>query len=132
MYSSDLREMTTPKVYVPLTYINSKHEAVMRGVGDVLTIDNPDPDFPHELMLQIFCPVCSREGRVPNHDAIIHIRQSNRAWSLSDKGRGELCVDEEGEAFRSAGTVMDGEPFDCPNCNWRAAIHKNEVRTLRT
>jgi len=128
MYTHQFRDSRLPELHVPLHYINSKGETVIEGVGDIRVVD--DPAFPGELVLIMFCPRCTQDGRVTPDHAIVQIRQSNRYWALDERTRGEMFV-YEGHAYVSAGTVMDCEKFTCPRCDWRGAVHKNCVYTVK-
>ena len=114
------------KAYVPLEYVTrTGREVTHRGRADIIMVQ--DPAFEGELMLMLFCPMCiEKRGLDPAH-AITHVRQSNRKWELDQRGAGELVVDEDGEAYRTAGVVRDGERFTCPRCSWQARVDNNKV-----
>jgi len=113
------------KAYVPLFYMGrGGKEVEHEGVGDIIMVN--DPAFPEELALLIFCPQCKDRG-LPASQCILTIRQSNRRWSLDTRKAGELFVDPDGIAQRSAGEVMDSERFVCARCDWAACIDKNRV-----
>lgn len=115
------------RAYVPLEYMGRRGRDVeYLGVGDIVMAQ--DPAFDDELTLIIFCPKCKDRGLPAGH-CIIHLRQSNRSWHLDTRKAGELFV-WEGQPLRSAGTVVDGEPFTCARCAWRARIDNNRVWTL--
>lgn len=116
------------KAYIPLAYMSKNRKEVdFYGMGDIIMVQ--DPKIPDELALLIFCPRCLSNGTPASH-SIIQIRQSNRPWHLDRKTAGKLFVDPDGEAKHSAGEVVDGEPFTCGRCEWKAVIDKNRVITL--
>jgi len=116
-----------PAAHVPLFYMSrTGREMESLGQGDIITPD--DPAFKNELALLLYCPRC--KTRLPAAHCIITVRQSNRRWELDQRTAGELCVDPDGEVFKSAGKVMGEEKFTCPRCSWHAIVSDNKVWSL--
>jgi hypothetical protein len=127
LYTCQLTDHPDVKqAYVHLTYPGrGAREVLFEGIGDIIM--PADPAFPNELALIIFCPQCLKNG--PADHAMCTIRQSNRKWELDTRKAGELFM-FEGQPYRSAGIVRDGEPFTCGGCSWRARIDDNKVLSL--
>ena len=79
-----------------------------------------------EMAVMVVCPRCVSRG-IPQGQCQIQVRQGNRNWYLSDKGRGEPIM-FDGRMYQSAGTIMESERFRCPNCAWTARIDNNKLR----
>lgn len=113
-----------PKAYVLLDYmmrgggLRIFMGAPLRCLADIVVLG------PEELGLQLVCPKCV-ETR-PQGQAQILVRQSNRKWTLDVSKAGQLII-FEGNAYMSAGVVMDSERFSC-TCGWQARISDSKVR----
>lgn len=115
------------KAYVPLSYLGRNGKEVhYEGIGDIIMAE--DPAFKDELTLLIYCPRC-KDGGMPGGQAILQLRQSNRKWYLDTRTAGDPFM-HDGKMYRSAGKIMDGEPFTCGQCHWRARIDDNKVVSL--
>lgn len=102
--------------------------APLQCLADVMV--GLDPAMPTELTLGIVCPVCTT--KMPQGQAQIRIRQSNRSWHLDQSKAGELiqfkdAISGQIEVHRSAGMVMESERFSCSTCGWAARIDRNRV-----
>jgi hypothetical protein len=119
-----------PKAYIPLTYVDSKGEPiVVNGEPVVCQADliiGIDPATPMELTLIIVCPRCSREGVKHAQDCQLTIRQSNKMFEFV-AGKGPETFVHDGKTFKSAGMIIQSEPFRCGDCGWRARIDRNRV-----
>lgn len=90
------------------------------------------PAFPTELCLILVCPRCVVRSHKSLGDCQIRIFDGNRHISYTPPG--PLDPPEfvfEGERYKSLGTIQHVEPFECPDCSWKATIENNKVRTIR-
>jgi hypothetical protein len=131
MYSSRFlneRESKAPEAHVLLDFVNRKGEPLyeqgvpLQCLADITMAT--EPAFEGEMVLIIMCPKCMERTKAQN--TILQIRQSNRMWHLSERGRGEIVVFER-QPYLSAGTVMDSERFTCARCTWSARIDNNKI-----
>jgi hypothetical protein len=124
------------KAVVELHYMNSRNEPMydhgerVRCLADVMFVDGQD----QELALIIVCPDCLTRG-MPQGQAQLRIRQSNRKWELDTSKAGALIIWDETDPltgisfkkpYRSAGEVIESERFSC-ECGWAARIARNKV-----
>jgi len=125
-----------PQAYVLLDYLTSRGEPMLylgqplQCLAD-LTISGEqigsDGFGAHsqEMTLHIVCPACIARG-MPQGQAQLTIRQSNKHWQLDTNGAG-MPIIFENQAYSSAGRVVECERFRCP-CGWAARIYNNKVR----
>jgi len=117
------------QAYVLLTFVDRRGDP-LRVAGK---IDQCLADLfwisPEERHLQIVCPQCIEKG-VHQDQAQLRISNLNRGWHLDERTAGTPFKFNDGyvvKTYRSAGMIVDGEPFECPRCAWRALIDKNKV-----
>jgi hypothetical protein len=119
-----------PKAYIPLTYVNHHGEPIIANGQEVMCqadlIIGMDPTRPMELTLIIVCPRCAKRGHKHLQDCQLTIRQSNKYFEFK-AGMGPPTFVHEGKTFKSAGMIVESEPFTCSDCDWRARISKNRV-----
>jgi hypothetical protein len=119
-----------PQGYLHFTYHDSKLNQVGEGYADLLIGTNPDD--PRELMVVLVCRWCQADTHKHQQDNQIRITQSNKYFEFRP-GVGpptfELIDDASGlsEIYRSAGTIVESEPFTCPDCGTRMRIDMNRV-----
>lgn len=119
-----------PKAYVPLKYVDRLGQPVVINGEEVLCLADlivgMNPDKPTELTLVLVCPRCSQQSHKHEQDNQIMIRQSNKAFGFV-AAKGDSTFVFQGNLYRSAGMVEYCEPFQCPDCDWRARIDNNRV-----
>lgn len=119
-----------PKAYVPLRYVDRLGQPIVISGEEVLCLADlivgMNPDKPTELTLVLVCPRCSQQSHKHEQDNQIMIRQSNKAFEFV-AAQGDPTFVFQGTLYRSAGVVKYCEPFQCPDCNWRARIDNNRV-----
>lgn len=119
-----------PKAYVPLKYVDRLGQQVVINGEPVLCLADlivgMNPSKPTELTLVLVCPRCSQDSHKHQQDNQIMIRQSNKAFEFV-AAEGDPTFVFEGVMYRSAGVVKYCEPFQCPDCHWRARIDNNRV-----
>jgi predicted RNA-binding Zn-ribbon protein involved in translation (DUF1610 family) len=124
------RHPEIPKAYIPLSYVNSKGEPIVIDGQEVLCqadlIVGMDSSRPTELTLIFVCPRCMQQGQKHEQDCQIQMRQSNKHFEFV-AGKGPKTFIHMGKTFRSAGMIIESEPFRCPDCGWRARISENRV-----
>lgn len=124
------RHPEIPKAYIPLKYYdrNGNH-IVFQGEPVICQADliiGMDPLFPEELSLILVCPRCVQQGQKHLQDCQMTIRQRNRNFEFK-ASMGPATFVFQGRTYRSAGMVVESEPFKCPDCNWKARISSNRV-----
>lgn len=123
--------------HVHLVCVNRRKEKTgIEQLGDITVLtsygseaDSRAANEAQELQLTIVCPKCVASG-IPQGQAQLAIRQSNRSWHLDQREAGSLIAWKSNgrvEMYRSAGRIMSSEPFTCPRCNWRAKIDDNMI-----
>jgi hypothetical protein len=131
-----------PKAYVCLTYLTRTGAKMLGPQGDPVQccadiIVGANPELPTELCLVLVCPKCQADSHKHQQDNQLRIFQSNKYFELvTGKGPATfLWVDKDDRGrvvsrhmYRSAGMIVESEPFDCPDCGWRARIDNNHVR----
>lgn len=124
------RHPEIPKAYIPLAYVNSKGDPIIIGGQEVICqadlIVGMDSARPTELTLIFVCPRCMQQGQKHEQDCQIQMRQSNKRFEFV-AGKGPKTFVHMGKTFRSAGMIIESEPFRCPDCGWRARISENRV-----
>jgi predicted RNA-binding Zn-ribbon protein involved in translation (DUF1610 family) len=113
-------------LHVLLDLVNAKGEPHLVAGVPIQCLADIRVVGPNEMAVVVVCPRCINR-KIPQGQCQIQVRQSNRNWHLSDKGRGSpLWFD--GKMYQSAGTIMDSDRFSCPNCAWSARIDNNKLR----
>lgn len=119
-----------PQGYLHFTYHDAKLNQVGEGYADLLMGTNPDD--PRELMIVLVCRWCQESTHKHQQDNQMRISQSNKYFEFRP-GAGppmfELRDDDSGlsQVYRSAGIVVESEPFTCPDCGTRMRIDMNRV-----
>ncbi len=117
------------QAYVLLTFVDRRGDPLRvagkidQCLADLFWINE------QERHLQIVCPGCIEKG-VHQDQAQLRISNLNRGWHLDERTAGTPFQFNDGyvvKTYRSAGMIVDGEPFECPRCAWRALIDKNKV-----
>jgi len=127
---------SVPQAYVLLDYLTARGEPIMymgqplQCLADIIISGAKIKSggfgiHGQEMTLQIVCPQCVSRG-MPMGQAQLTIRQSNKQWEL-DTSKAGLPLIFMGEAFPSAGRIVECERFSCP-CGWSARIYDNKVR----
>ena len=126
-----------PQAYVLLDYLTARGEPMMymgapwqcladlTSAGETVATDGFGKHN-LEMTLHIVCPGCIGKG-TPQGQAQLRIRQSNKRWVLDTKSAG-MPILFEGQAYRSAGRIVECERFRCDKCGWEARIYDNKVR----
>lgn len=117
-----------PRAYILLKYLTrSGEDTGGRALADIVIGTNPDK--PAEVMLILVCPKCL-ETKEHQDQCQIQISQGNKKVEFVAGAGKPMFRFDKGfgfEEYHSAGMVMETEPFTCPQCSWRARIHKNRV-----
>lgn len=119
-----------PKAYIPLVYVDGRGQPVVIGGQETICqadlIIGMDPARPMELTLIIICPRCQQRGHKHLQDCQLTIRQSNKHFEFR-AGMGPPTFVMDGKTYKSAGMIVESEPFTCSDCDWRARIDHNRV-----
>lgn len=104
----------------------------------------PKSDGALDLLLMMSCPRCIRTYGRPPEEVIMHIRQSNRMWTLDRRTKeerkpnplmhvcaGDIWVNPEdvSEVVLVAGMVTTVDWCRCPLCDWTFKIDDSVVYT---
>lgn len=83
-----------------------------------------------ELMLQMVCPRCIFSRSVPQDQAEMHIRQTNRKFTLDTKHQGTIWVNPKTrDAHVIAGKITMHEWATCARCDMNFIIDDSVLRT---
>ena len=120
-----------PQAYLLLHYVDRAGNRMypFECLADVWILDW---DRPEDLTLGIMCPLCWRGGVKHAQDCQLKIRMSNRGWHLEPAVGRPTFVFDDGygpRTYTSAGIIRESEVFGCADCNWRARIVNNVIRT---
>lgn len=69
-----------------------------------------------DMMFVFVCPRCVELG-YPQTMSQVHVRQSNRKWTLDMRSKGDIFIDDDGRAHTLAGKVYCEEVCVCPRTN---------------
>jgi len=107
----DLGQPGTSAVAVIGYYLKDSDEYLYMQADVLMATDaagNPDETF------NIVCPRCIQRG-VPQTMAQLRVRNSNRKWHLDQRCKGEVFIDQDGDAYTLAGKIICQEKFKCPD-----------------
>jgi hypothetical protein len=117
---------------VPTGYLHfSYHEGnrqLAEGYADLL---QANPDDPEDLMIVLVCFWCQRDGHKHQQDNQIRVQMSNKYFEHRAEGPDFFWLQDDAtglhQRYRSAGIIIESEPFECPDCGRRMRIVKNRV-----
>jgi len=107
----DLGQPGTSAVAIIGYYLKDSDEYQYMQADVLLATDaagNPDETF------NIVCPRCVQRG-IPQTMAQLRVRNSNRKWHLDSRVKGEIFIDDDGEAYTLAGKIICHEKIRCPD-----------------
>lgn len=135
-YSHNLTDHPdVPKAVIVLRYKTRSGEDLMSGgypvtcVADLIVGAGATD---RELTLIFVCYRCVATTHKRLQDCQLRISQGNKYFEFKPTSSGELSEHHLGngevELHRSAGTIVESEPFRCPDCHVRMRIVNNTVR----
>jgi predicted RNA-binding Zn-ribbon protein involved in translation (DUF1610 family) len=118
-----------PKAYVKLQYANRYGAPCPPGecLADIVI---ESWDKPNDLTLIFVCPGCYTERHKSAGDCQLKMRMSNRWWKLLPFYGETKWTDPDGQVriYKLAGTIVESEPFSCPDCGYRGRIVNGWLR----
>lgn len=123
---------------------NKKDHSIEDWMVCEITDQTPEGAKKPDLLLMMQCPSCITKYHRPPEETIMHIRQSNRMWTLDQRTKAErklnhllkICAGEiwvnpetKDEVYLVAGMINTEEWCHCPICNWTFQIDDSVIYT---
>lgn len=121
-----------PKAYFDIHILNRNGAPTgERCLADV--IQGMNPDDPSDLAFVIVCPYCEENSHKHEQDNQLHVLQSNRHWEAAWGAGPPTIYWPDAKTgltlpYKSAGVLLESEPFTCPDCRTRYRVHNNTLR----